>query len=204
MYTFIPCGQDSKLRHSSPSLSQHQQTGVRLFRIIFISIDYTTYVAIMLRLLRLCFCKNPNDYSRLLHYLKKDDYCTYGTAIISLILFGLYYIDYCYYHTIICIIIIANYYFYYSIWHVLLLLFFPQQLCALYALSQYYLNYCFVLLLCWLLLSNAIICIIVFPKYYGNYGNKDNCNNTYNWYNSYNLCIPPTHIKVVYCFRFCV
>ena len=93
----------------------HQQTGVRLFRIIFISIDYTTYVAIMSRLLRLCFCKNPNDYSRLLHYLKKGDYFTYGTAIISLILFGLYYIDYCYYHTIICIIIIANYYFYYSI-----------------------------------------------------------------------------------------
>ena len=70
--------------------------------------DYVAIIAII-------FLQKPNRLFTLLHYLQKDDYCTCGTTIISLIFFGIYYSDYCYYHTIICIIGIANYYSYYSI-----------------------------------------------------------------------------------------
>jgi hypothetical protein len=69
---------------------------------------------VLIQVLRLFFCKklnfnlndsgNPGHDTRLLHYLQKDDYFTYSTTIISLIIFGIYYGDYCYYLTIIGII----------------------------------------------------------------------------------------------------
>ena len=69
--------------------------------------------AIMALLLQLLFCKCPDYYSLLLHYLQKDYYCTYGNTIISLIVFGIHYCYYCYYHTIIYIIVNTHYYDYY-------------------------------------------------------------------------------------------
>ncbi len=93
----------------------HQQIGLRLFQIIFISIDYTRLFTIMHDYLRLFHCENPNDYSTSLHYLQKDDNSTYCTTFIPLIFFGTYYCDYCDYSTIMCIIFIANYYIYYLI-----------------------------------------------------------------------------------------
>ena len=92
-----------------------QQIGVRLFLIIFISMDYTTYIkiiAIISRLFRLFFCKNFHDYTRLLHYLQKDDCFTYCNTIISLIVFGIYSGDYLYYIKIIRIIDIIAIFFY--------------------------------------------------------------------------------------------
>jgi hypothetical protein len=73
----------------------HQQIGLRLFQIIFISLDYTRLFTIIYDYLRLFHCENSNDYFTLLHYLQKDDYFTYFTTIISLIFFGTYYCDYC-------------------------------------------------------------------------------------------------------------
>ena len=107
------------------TFQDYQQTGVRLLQIVFISKDYTHYLTIIRDYLRLLFCKNPNDYFRLLHYLRKDDYFTYCTTIISIIFFSIYYCDYCDYLTIIWIIFIASYYFDYCIWDILLRLFFP-------------------------------------------------------------------------------
>ncbi len=72
----------------------------------FFCMDYTTYIkiiAIISRLFRFFF-KNYHDYTRLLHYLQKDDYSGYCNTIISLIVFGIYYGDYLYYIKIIRII----------------------------------------------------------------------------------------------------
>jgi hypothetical protein len=80
--------------------------------------DYTTYVKIIcdyFSIIANIFCKNLNDYSTLLlhYYHQKDDYFTYCTTIVSLIVFGIYYGDYFYYLTIIRIIgIIAIIYLY--------------------------------------------------------------------------------------------
>ena len=69
--------------------------------------------AIMALLLQLLFCKCPDYYSLLLHYLQKDYYCTYGNTIISLIVSCIHYCYYCYYHTIIYIIVNTHYYDHY-------------------------------------------------------------------------------------------
>ena len=78
--------------------------------------DFTTYVKIVcdyFSTIAIIFFKNLNDYTRLLHYLQKDDYCTYCTTIISLVVFGIYYDNDFYNHTIIRIIgIIAIIYLY--------------------------------------------------------------------------------------------
>ena len=98
-----------------------------------------------------------NDYTRLLHYLQKDDYFTYCTTIISLIVFGIYYCDYCNYITIICFMFISSYYFYYFIWDVLLRLFFPKQIICIMRI---------ILLLFELVFCLTIITIIFFQYYY--------------------------------------
>jgi hypothetical protein len=67
--------------------------------------------AIMALLLQLLFCKCPDYYSSLLHYLQKDYYCTYGNTIVSPIVFSIYYCYYCYYRTIF--IVKTHYYDYY-------------------------------------------------------------------------------------------
>ncbi len=74
---------------------QHQQIELRLYAIMFFSIDYTRLCTIISDYTRLFYYKNSNDYTRLFHYLTKDDYFTYFTKIISLIFFGTYYCDYC-------------------------------------------------------------------------------------------------------------
>ncbi len=53
--------------------------------------DYCDYISII----PIIFCKNFHDYTRLLHYLQKDDCFTYCNTIISLIVFGIYSGDYC-------------------------------------------------------------------------------------------------------------
>ena len=125
----------------------HQQIELRLYAIMFFSIDYTRLCTIISDYTRLFYYKNSNDYTRLFHYLTKDDYFTYFTTIISLIFFRTYYCNYCDYtqlcalflsQAIICIILFEMSYCDYC---------FQSQLCALCALLRDYSNYVFVLLL---------------------------------------------------------
>ncbi len=94
----------------------HQQTGVLLYHIIFISVYYTHYDTIIFHydtIMSLFVCKRPDYYFSLFHYLQNYYYFTYDTSIISLIFIS---INYCYYYTydtIICIIFTSNYYYYY-------------------------------------------------------------------------------------------
>ena len=94
--------------------------------------------AIKALLLQLLFCKCPDYYSLLLHYLQKDYYCTYGNTIISLIVFGIHYCYYCYYHTIIYIIVNTHYYDYYVFWEVLLQLLFSKPIIGIITIIYYY------------------------------------------------------------------
>ena len=89
----------------APSL--HQQIELRLYAIMFFSIDYTRLCTIISDYTRLFYYKNSNDYTRLFHYLTKDDYFTYFTTIISLIFFGTYYCDYCDY-TRLCALVLLQ------------------------------------------------------------------------------------------------
>ena len=90
-----------------------------LFRYSISIMIMTLLCPIMTLLYHLFFCKCPDYYFSLFHYLQKDYYFTYDTSIISLIFFVIYYCYYCYYDTIICIIFIANYYHNYFIRKVL-------------------------------------------------------------------------------------
>jgi hypothetical protein len=53
--------------------SPHQQIELRLYAIMFFSIDYTRLCTIIADYMRLFYYKNSNDYTRLFHYLTKDD-----------------------------------------------------------------------------------------------------------------------------------
>jgi hypothetical protein len=77
----------------------HQQTGVLLFHIIFISLYYTYYETIIYHydtIISLFFLQ----MSRLLFFIislsQKDYYFTYDTSIISLIFININYCYYCY------------------------------------------------------------------------------------------------------------
>ena len=126
--------------------------------------------AIMALLLQLLFCKCPDYYSLLLHYLQKDYYCTYGNTIISLIVFCIHYCYCCYYHTIFYIIVNTHYYDYYGFWGVLLQSLFSKPIFGimtiiyyyftLWFLTHYYNNYGFPNLLYTLLFFQHIISIM--------------------------------------------
>ena len=91
-------------RHSGPS---RRRLGVRashciskpgcyyvtLFLFRYIISIMTLLCPIMTLLYHLFFCKCPDYYFSLFHYLQKDYYFTYDTSIISLIFFV---INYCY------------------------------------------------------------------------------------------------------------
>ena len=142
----------------------HQQIGVLLYHIIFISLYYTHYDTIISHydtIISLIFLQ----MSRLLVFIisiapKKDYYFTYDTSIISLIFFRIDYCYYCYYHTIICIICISNYYFYYLFLWLLIYLFFSAYIISIIAITT---------LLYGLFLSQSIITIIFFEMYYVDY-----------------------------------
>ncbi len=63
----------------------HQQIELRLYAIMFFSIDKTRLCTIILDYTRLFYFEKSNDYTLLFHYLTKDDYLNYFTTIISLI-----------------------------------------------------------------------------------------------------------------------
>ncbi len=100
----------------------------------------TLLFAIVALLLQYLFCKCPDYYSSLLHYLQKDYYGTYhdGNNLISLIVFGIYYCYYCYYHTIIYTIVNSHYYDYYIFWEVLFQLSFSKPIIGIMTIIYYY------------------------------------------------------------------
>ena len=120
----------------------------------------TRLYPIMTRLYHLFFCKCPDDYFSLFHYIQKEYYFTYDTSIISLIFFVIYYCYYCYYDTIICIIFIANYYTNYFI---------RKVLYQLFVFAPIILIMTIITLLFSLFLSYTIMTIIFVMKYYINY-----------------------------------
>ncbi len=104
----------------------HQQIGLRLYAIMFISIDYTrlfTNLYDYIRLYPIILLQIPK---RLYAIISKDDYFTYCTTIISLFFFLRILLWLSRLCTIMCIICFANYYTYYYIWDELLWLFFPE------------------------------------------------------------------------------
>ena len=86
---------------------------ITLFLFRYIIRIMTLLFSIMTLLHHLFFCKRPDYYFSLFHYLQKDYYFTYDTSIISLIFISINYGYYYNYNTIICIIFTSNYYYYY-------------------------------------------------------------------------------------------
>ena len=120
----------------------------------------TLLFSIMTLLYHLFFCKRPDYYFSLFHYLQKDYYFTYDTSIISLIFISINYCYYFTYDTIICIIFTSNYYHYYLFRRLLSHLFLYIYIIAIIAIMT---------LLLALFLYQTIIAIICFETYYFDY-----------------------------------
>ncbi len=117
----------------------------------------TLLFSIMTLLYHLFFCKRPDYYFSLFHYLQKDYYFTYDTSIISLIFISINYWCYFNYLTIICIIFTSNYYYYYLFRRLLSHLFLYVYIIAIIAI---------ITLLLALFLYQTITAIIFFETYY--------------------------------------
>ncbi len=153
-------GRFSKMRRDISKLGCYYIT-LFLFRYIMrIMTNMTLLFSIMALLYHLLFCKCPDYYFSLFHYLQKDYYFTYDTSIFSLIFIRLNYCYYCNYHTIICIIFTSNYYCYYIFRRLSLHLFLYVYIISIIAIIS---------LLFALFLYQTIIAIILFETYYVNY-----------------------------------
>ena len=146
---------------------------VTLFLFRYIISIMTLLCPIMTLLYHLFFCKCPDYYFSLFHYLQKDYYFTYDTSIISLIFFVIYYCFYCYYNTTIGIIFISYYYNNYIIRKVLYWLFVFVPIFLIMTIMTLYFYYFYRILLWLLFYSKSIISFICFRSYYLDYIHYD-------------------------------
>ena len=160
---FLDCGRSTGLGLKKKLFHRHQQTGVLLYHIIFISLYYSYYDTIIFHydtiISLICL-----QMSRLLFSLfqkpKKDYYFTNGISVISLILIRINCRYDCSYHTIIFIIFTSNYYYYYLFRRHLSHLFLYVYIIAIIAIMT---------LLLALFIYQTIIAIIFFETYYFDY-----------------------------------
>ncbi len=133
---------------------------ITLFLYRYIIRIITLLFSIMTLLYHLSFCKCPDYYFSLFHYLPKDYYFTYDTSIISLIFISINYCYYCNYHTIFALFLHQT---------SIAVIFFRRLLLHLFLYVYIISIIAIITLLFALFLFQTIITIIFSETYYFNY-----------------------------------